>query len=76
MKNFSVNTKTPIFNEFVVSSKISVDTVFKKLLEENIIGGLDLARFYPEMNNSFLACLTEKHKKEDIDKLVSVLNTL
>ena len=76
LKNFSVNTKTPIFNEFVVSSKISVDTVFKKLLEENIIGGLDLARFYPEMNNSFLACLTEKHKKEDIDKLVSVLNTL
>jgi glycine dehydrogenase subunit 1 len=76
LKNFSVNTKTPIFNEFVVSSKISVDTVFKKLLEENIIGGLSLARFYPEMNNSFLVCLTEKHKKEDIDKLVSVLNTL
>jgi glycine dehydrogenase subunit 1 len=63
----------PTFNEFVVSLKGIPDQVLKKLSDQGIIGGLPLKRFYPEMKNEILICVTEKHSREDIDHLVQAL---
>jgi len=64
---------SPTFNEFVVSLKGDPDQVLKKLSDQGIIGGLPLKRFYPEMKNEILICVTEKHSKEHIDQLAQAL---
>jgi glycine dehydrogenase subunit 1 len=56
----------PFFNEFVVSAK-SPDDINKSLLERSIIGGLTLARYYPELENAMLLCATEMSKRENMD---------
>ncbi len=64
----------PYFNELVVSTgSQSPAQVNKKLLEHNIIGGLDLARFYPELAGHMLLCATEMAKKPDMDMIAEVI---
>lgn len=65
-----------IFNEFVVKFPQSVQKVNSRLREKGIIGGLDLEKFYPELKNCSLFCVTEVHKKEHIDKLVDSLKLI
>jgi glycine dehydrogenase subunit 1 len=63
----------PTFNEFVLSLKGDPDPVLQKLSSQGIIGGLPLKRFFPEMKNEILICVTEKHSREDIDRLAAGL---
>lgn len=60
----------PFFMEFAVSGDGS--KVNSELLKNNILGGYDLSREYPECNG-LLFCVTEKRTKNEIDKLVQVL---
>jgi len=69
-----LSLKAPSFKEFVIKPSRSVDQVNKKLLESNIIGGLDLGRYYPELKDNMLIAITEMVKKEDIDTLVFMLS--
>lgn len=64
---------TPFFKEFVVKLPKSAAEVNATLLQNGIIGGLDLGDFYPELVDHMLFCVTETRTKEDIDRLVSVL---
>jgi glycine dehydrogenase subunit 1 len=56
----------PFFNEFVVSTK-SPDAINEALLQQNIVGGLPLGRYYPELENSLLLCATEMSRREQMD---------
>lgn len=60
----------PFFNEFAVSGDAC--KVNKELLKNNILGGYDLSREYP-LCSGLLFCVTEKRTKNEIDKLVQVL---
>jgi len=62
----------PRFNEFVVQLK-GASSRFQKLEESNIVPGLPLERFYPELSNSILVCVTETATREQIDALVEGL---
>jgi glycine dehydrogenase subunit 1 len=66
----------PFFHEFVVETKAEPGKVNAWLLENQIIGGLDLARFYPELDHHLLFCVTETKCKADIDRLVARLGEL
>ncbi len=61
------------FNEFVIETPVSPDEINKNLLKEGIMGGLNLEKFYPELKNCMLICVTENHRKEDIDRLWKLL---
>jgi len=61
----------PFFKEFVVKTPLPVAEVNKVLLQDKIIGGLDLGRFYPELQKHTLLCVTEKRTKEEIAALVA-----
>src|SRR5690625_2564822 len=63
----------PFFKEFAIKSDISSDKIINDLRKENIIGGYDLGRDYPEYENSILYAVTEKRTKDEIDKLSSLL---
>ncbi|WP_048602290.1 aminomethyl-transferring glycine dehydrogenase subunit GcvPA [Rubeoparvulum massiliense] len=67
---------SPFFNEFVIRLNVPVRTVNQRLLEAGIIGGYDLGRTYPELEQHMLICVTEKRTKAEIDQLVQVLGGL
>ena len=46
----------------------------KALLEKGIFGGKDISVEFPELGNCAIYCVTEIHTKEDIDRLVRVLD--
>lgn len=60
----------PFFHEFVIETEVSPAKINQELLKDNIIGGLDLSRFYPELDHHLLFCVTETKSKADIDRLV------
>jgi glycine dehydrogenase subunit 1 len=63
----------PFFKEFVVKGSKKAAEVNAELLKHNILGGYDLVRDYPEMENALLFCVTEKRTKAEIDQLVDIL---
>jgi glycine dehydrogenase subunit 1 len=63
----------PTFNEFVLRTKRKPKTILSRLLKREIVGGLDLARFYPELEDCLLICVTEQKSREQIDALVAAL---
>jgi glycine dehydrogenase subunit 1 len=66
----------PFFKEFVIRLSKPVADVNTFLLGEGIIGGLDLGKYYPDMKDCMLLCVTEKRSKADIDKLVSKMGAI
>ena len=75
MDNAGLNVlfKAPFYNEFAVQV-LNIEKAKENMIKNNIVPGLELERFYPEMKNSMLICVTELHTKEQIDKLVEVLS--
>ncbi len=57
----------PRFNEFVVQTREDPKTLNDRLLEQKIIGGFPLKKFYPELGNASLWCCTELTRKIAID---------
>jgi len=60
----------PRFNEFVVELKDDYSPRAQRLMQNKIIPGVPLSRFYPELGNALLVCVTETARKEQIDALV------
>ncbi|MGH9448395.1 MAG: aminotransferase class V-fold PLP-dependent enzyme, partial [Terriglobia bacterium] len=68
----SLPFSAPYFNEFVVRVPGPAGALLAALRDEKIIGGLDLGRFYPELQNHLLVCVTELVAKETLDRMVSI----
>ncbi len=65
--------KSPRFHEFVLSTQEAPDAMNARLLEHKIIGGLPLAKWYPELRNASLWCATEQNSREQIDIAAAVV---
>jgi len=64
---------SPRFHEFVLRTDETPESASSRLLEKKIIGGLPLARWYPELGNASLWCATELTTREQIDAAARVL---
>jgi glycine dehydrogenase subunit 1 len=64
---------TPRFHEFVLETSETPAQVNERLLEEKIIGGLPLGKWYPELGHAALWCATELTTREQIDRAAQVL---
>jgi len=64
---------SPTFNEFVLQIERNPEKVLEKLKREKILGGLPLAKFYPELDHHLLVTVTEMNKKGEIDRWVEAL---
>ncbi|OEU58333.1 MAG: glycine dehydrogenase (aminomethyl-transferring) [Desulfobulbaceae bacterium S3730MH12] len=67
----SVCFSSPTFNEFVVEFKDDFRPVQGRLMEQKIVAGLDLAKYYPGFDNRYLFCVTETASKEILDTVIS-----
>ena len=64
----------PTFNEFVAKLPAGFSQTYEKLLSRKIIAGLPLERYYPEMADHYLLCVTETISKDDMDQLVAEIS--
>jgi glycine dehydrogenase subunit 1 len=72
LKGWKEVFSAPVYNEFVLCCPDS-QKVNEKLKKEGIIGGYELHKDYPELENTLIFCATEMVAKEDIDRVVSIL---
>jgi glycine dehydrogenase subunit 1 len=63
----------PVFNEFVLRTPIDPDRLNERLAARGILGGLALGRWYPEMPDGWLVCVTEARSRAQIDALVDAV---
>ncbi len=61
------------FHEFVLRTEESPNELNARLLEDKIIGGLDLRRWYPELGNATLWCATELTTRAEMDRAASLV---
>jgi glycine dehydrogenase subunit 1 len=74
LKRYELAGSKPFFQEFVVRCPAPVSVINDYLLEEwGILGGYDLGRDYPHLENQMLMCVTEVISREEIDALVNAL---
>jgi glycine dehydrogenase subunit 1 len=67
----------PRFHEFVLELRASAEETNTTLLEKKIIGGLSLAKWYPELGpNATLWCATEMTTRKQMDAAAQALRTV
>jgi glycine cleavage system P protein (glycine dehydrogenase) subunit 1 len=59
----------PFFNEFVLRAP-NGQKLFDRCASEKIVPGIALEKWYPELKDSWLVCVTEMNEKEEVDRLV------
>jgi glycine dehydrogenase subunit 1 len=62
----------PFFNEFVLRAT-NLRERLAKCSAEKILPGIELARWYPELADCLLVCVTEMNEQEEIERLVRVI---
>ncbi len=73
MAGFDLAFPGTYFKEFPLKVPGEPKLINEKLLAHNILGGLDLGAYYPELKGAMLFCVTENRTREEIDTLVRVL---
>jgi len=74
LPGYTVLADQPFFQEFVVRCPRPVAEINRALFERaRIIGGYDLERAYPHLENCMLLCVTETNPRREIDLLVEAL---
>jgi glycine dehydrogenase subunit 1 len=61
------------FNEFVLDLPCEAADVIARLIEKGFAAGFPLSRYYENMENSMLICVTEKRTKQQIGMLAEAL---
>ncbi|MBU4484864.1 glycine dehydrogenase, partial [bacterium] len=64
---------SPTFNEFVLQLSRDAEEIVNKLVKKDIFAGIPLGKFYPELKDCLLVCVTEAISKEEIDLFASEL---
>ena len=76
LSNFEMAFDVPFFKEFVVRSKRKkVTAVLKACQQADVLAGVPLGKWYPQLDDCFMVAVTEKRTKEEMDRLVGALRT-
>lgn len=82
LDGYSLAHSAPFFNEFVVRVRTgSAASVSSKLADQGIVAGLALERVKPSVSSAnradqLLIAVTEKHTRNDLDRLVHALDAI
>ena len=74
LDGFSARFEAPTFNEVAIRVPGSAADVLAALETKQILGGVDLGRFYPELGDCILMTATELTSNADLDRLVTALS--
>ncbi len=70
---FKLKFAGPFFNEFAIEGEGCAAELRDRLLDEGILGGIPLSTAYPELKHNALWAVTELRTREQMDRLVSLL---
>ncbi|HUU37961.1 MAG TPA: aminomethyl-transferring glycine dehydrogenase subunit GcvPA [Candidatus Desulfaltia sp.] len=73
IKGVSRKFSGPVFNEFVLEFEGGYRKIENHLLRNGVLGGLALGPDYPGLEACGLFCVTEVHRKDDIDRLARLV---
>ena len=76
LDGFSVRFETPTFNEAVIRVPGRAVEVLSALERRQILGGIALGRWYPELDDCILMTATELTSSADVDRLVTALSEI
>ncbi|MBI5825204.1 MAG: aminomethyl-transferring glycine dehydrogenase subunit GcvPA [Chloroflexi bacterium] len=76
LDGFGLCYPDPFFHEFVLCTPKPASEVNQYLLDNGIIGGYDLGKDYPALQNHLLVAVTEMNSKNEIDTLVEILQEM
>jgi len=62
----------PFFNEFAIRGP-DAGAALRRAADSGVVAGIELGRWYPELDDSLLLAVTEVHAEEDIETLAEVL---
>jgi glycine dehydrogenase subunit 1 len=66
----------PTFHEFVLRCPRDPEEINRRLLDAGIVGGLALGRYYPDLGDGWLLCVTENRTRKEIDRLAQSLEAM
>jgi glycine dehydrogenase subunit 1 len=66
--------KAPFFKEFVYKTNRPASQVLAELRQKGILAGLDLGRFFKQLEGHLLISVTEKRTKDELDLLIRELS--
>lgn len=70
---YRVANPDPFFHEFAVRCPVPAAEVNRRLLDNGIVGGLDLGTVDESLKDYMLLCATELHSRSSIDRFVECL---
>jgi len=73
IEGVEVMFSTPAFHEVVLRLPKKAGEVLAAMAKNNVLGGYDLSREYPEMGEAILVCATETKTPEDIEHYAASL---
>ncbi|MFX1321343.1 MAG: aminomethyl-transferring glycine dehydrogenase subunit GcvPA [Promethearchaeota archaeon] len=71
ISGYKILNKKPTYNEFLVRCP-NIDDFIKKCKENDILPPLRVSKYYPNMKDVALVCVTEMNKKSSIDKFIQI----
>lgn len=74
IEGVSIVFEAPTFHEFVIKINKPIEPVIENFKQAGIQPGLLLNKFYPELQNCFLVCVTETKTQDDLLKYVGNLS--
>ena len=73
LPGYRVALDAPFFNEFVVQTPTLAREALGHLLNQDILGGLDLGTIDPALDHHLLVCATETNSREGIERMAAAL---
>jgi glycine dehydrogenase subunit 1 len=73
LPGFSLAFAEPFFNEFVLRLPMRPEDLIRRMQSRKIIPGFSIKRFYPELDDAILVCVTEMKSRAKIERLAETL---
>ena len=66
---YQILNKKPTYNEFLVKCP-NVNELIEQCKQENLLPPLIISKYFPDMKDIVLVCVTESNSREDIEKFI------
>lgn len=76
VKGITICNTAPTFNEFVIETPLSAESLLLKLRDAGFYAGINLGNLYENYENKIMISVTEKRSKEELDALVAAIGAI
>jgi len=76
IRGVSLVYDAPFFKEFLIKTPLPADRVVAELRERRILAGVPMGRYFPDMDDCLLVCVTEKRTKAEMDNFAERLGEI